>query len=286
MFDLESHIATWRESFRQQKLDELTLTELESHLCDVFANLQRSGLTEAQAWQQAVAGLGDARGIASEFRKAPKVVWWPTIFAVALVTTGGTAVAAMMLKRGLHSTADLLLLTHVATITIGYCAMFATGLLAICSVLQRAVKRWDAPREASFCKYSRIFAALASVTVAVGILMGSLWTSMKLTRHAFWSWDAREIGAALVLSWALCQVEVFRRPGFSTTFRVSTGFVANMVTALAWFGPVILEARHSYGSDSLFPKFAGFMTLNAVLALVAWLLPETKGADVESIKAD
>jgi hypothetical protein len=285
MFDLEAHIATWRESFKQQKLDEQTLTELESHLRDAFAREQRKQATSEQAWQQAITGLGDAKGIAMEFRKAPHIVWWPTLFAVGLVfATGATAAFALTLKRGVHTNTDALLLTHVTAVTIGYTAMFATGLLAICSVLQRAIKRWDPVREAALSKYTRILSIIAVVTVTVGILLGALWASKML--HAFWSWDPREIGGALVLVWAICQVEIFRRPGLSPAFRLTAGFVANLVTALAWFGPVVLELRRSYGSDGIAPTLAGFIALNVLLALLAWWLPQTKGADVESIKVD
>src|ERR1700761_5968215 len=98
MFDLEARIATWRESFSRQKLDEPTLIELESHLRDLFLTLKRSESTEVAAWEKAVASLGDAKQIAGEFNKPPEFVWWPTLFAIGLVTLGATAAVALKLK--------------------------------------------------------------------------------------------------------------------------------------------------------------------------------------------
>ena len=284
MFDLESHIATWRESFRKNQIDDDAVVEIESHLRDSFANLKRSERSEEEAWQKAVASLGDAGSIAGEFRKSSGFVWWPGLFAVGLFTLGAAGGAALMAKRGIHNRTDWLLLPHVIAITSGYTAMFATGLLAICSIIQRLFRWWDAPREAAFNKYGLIFSAIASITVAAGILLGSLWSAKN--GYPFWSWDPREIGAMLVLPWALAQVEVFRRPRIAPALRLSSGLVANVITALAWFGPVILMSRRSYGTSAFESEFAGFVAINSLLAFVVWLLPQKNATSVKMVKSE
>ena len=73
MFDLERAIAAWRQfhASRRAFLAE-DLEELERHLRDHVAQLQKSGLDEEVAFRQAMQLLGDVEGGEAEYRK----VYW------------------------------------------------------------------------------------------------------------------------------------------------------------------------------------------------------------------
>jgi hypothetical protein len=189
---------------------------------------------------------------------------------------GVAAVSALMVKRGVRSQTDWLLLPHVIAITIGYTAMFATALLAICSIVQRTFRQWNALREEAFKKYCLILSVTAAIAIAVGIVLGSLW--WEQTHHRYWDMDSKELGGIAALFWAMIQAALFRWKGISPPVRLISGLVANIVTGLAWFGPLLLESHRSYGTSAFFPILAGFIAVNLLLAAVALFAPTVNRA--------
>ena len=72
-FDLERAIALWRRQYRYRGIFlREDLDELERHLRDHIAYLQREGRTPQQAFHEAVQAVGDAWGAETEYRK----VYW------------------------------------------------------------------------------------------------------------------------------------------------------------------------------------------------------------------
>jgi len=281
MFDLESHITSWRESFNRQKVDEQTLAELESHLRDAYGRLHRGDVAPEQAWRQAVAELGEASVIADEFRKSAKPFWWwPQTFAICLVALGASAVVAQGLLRGKFNM-DWILIIHVTAISTGYAAMFAVGALAFCALVQQLIRQWDARRDAALRSFGFKLSALAALCVGIGILLAMVWSGRN--RHAYWSWDPREVGALLTLLWATCQMFIFRNGGAPRRLVVGSGVIANIVTALAWFGPVTVDSHHSYGHDSFFgPGLVLFLVIQLVLIGGLFLLPKNEGGAIKA----
>ena len=73
MFDLEQAIAAWRRQYRYRgRFLREDLDELERHLRDHIAHLQREDRTPEQAFQTAVQALGDSWSAEAEYRK----VYW------------------------------------------------------------------------------------------------------------------------------------------------------------------------------------------------------------------
>ena len=72
MFNLEQSITDWRRQMLAVGVATPTpLEELESHLREDVAVLQRSGLDEAEAFHTAVQNFGPAQIIQTEFNKTP-----------------------------------------------------------------------------------------------------------------------------------------------------------------------------------------------------------------------
>jgi hypothetical protein len=281
MFDLESQITSWRESFNRQKVDEQTLTELESHLRDAYCRLHRGDIAPEQAWRQAVAELGDASVIASEFRKTRKPFgWWPNVAGIVL-SACAIGVIALMLSRA-RGNPDWVLIIHVMAITTGYLSMFFVGLLAVCSIFQQLARRWDARRDAGFRAFGLKLSTLALICIAVGIPMGMIWSGSNLNAH--WSWDPREVGGLFTFLWAVCLVLMFRSQRASTRLLFCAGLVADVITAHAWFGPAVLATRHQHGYDHVIGSgLLIFVVIHLVLAAGLIVLGRDR---IDPIKAD
>jgi hypothetical protein len=82
----------------------------------------------------------------------------------------------------------------------------------------------------------------------------------------FWGWDAKEIGGLSVLVWIVVLLLWLRyRPAAALVGMVLAG-VGNVVVSLSWFGPALLDNRHSYGFG---PSLLGFVVVQLLLLLLA-----------------
>jgi hypothetical protein len=84
-FNLDHAVATWRaELARLPGLTPADLRELEAHLRDGFAELQRQHLRDDEAFLLACHRVGPSKPVAAEFAKAaPERVWAPRVFWMA-----------------------------------------------------------------------------------------------------------------------------------------------------------------------------------------------------------
>ncbi len=70
MFDLEKEIKEWKKKLRKYEVFEDGLVaDMELHLRDAFNAQRQAGLTEENAFRQAVTSVGDAESIAAEYKK-------------------------------------------------------------------------------------------------------------------------------------------------------------------------------------------------------------------------
>lgn len=76
MFNLEQSISEWRRQMQSVGVKNPDIVdELESHLREDWARRVRSGESEAQAFERAVQGIGQASLLKHEFAKLVKCVW-------------------------------------------------------------------------------------------------------------------------------------------------------------------------------------------------------------------
>jgi ABC-type transport system involved in cytochrome c biogenesis permease subunit len=172
------------------------------------------------------------------------------------------------------------LATHVLTITIGYCAVFLAGFMAILwlgLVLFRA-SFFDAKarRIVQGAVYGTIcFALFFSF---VGTVLGGIWGDQSWGR--FWGWDPKENGALLIVLWNAIILHarwggMIREKGLMV---LAMG--GNIVTAWSWFGTNMLGiGLHSYGfMEAAFKALVTFAIIQIVLMAMVALVGDKKQA--------
>ncbi len=166
------------------------------------------------------------------------------------------------------------LATHVVIVTLGYCAVFLAGALAIVYVIKRAVSGAFTPverRDLARMVYGvTCFGLLFSF---VGTFLGGVWADQSWGR--FWGWDPKENGALMIVLWGALMLHA-RWGGFVK----ERGFMllaigGNIITAWSWFGTNMLGVGlHTYGfMDSAFFALNGFW-LSQILLMAAGFLPD------------
>ena len=151
------------------------------------------------------------------------------------------------------------LATHVVTITLGYAAVGAAGLLglfyvlggllspALATVVGRPGTR-SAGQDLGEALAKMIygitcFAALLSL---VGTILGGLWADDSWGR--FWGWDPKENGALLIVIWTALILHARWGKLVGERGLAVLAVAGNVVVAWSWFGVNELgEGLHSYG---------------------------------------
>jgi hypothetical protein len=267
MFDLEEGIRHWRQvqahalGGRGEILDEL-----ECHLREDVQRLIATGQRPASAWETALTRLGDPRQLAAEFRKLPTpgaLRWLPARVVVAALALLGLALAWLFGMNLFQGKFGVLLAVHVFTIILGYVTTFAVGLLAVWALLSRVVAGSEARQGEGFRSAASALAGTGLLLTAVGVLLGGWWAADNMGR--FWGWDAKEIGGLSVLVWNVVLLLWLRyRPAAALVGMVLAG-VGNVIVSLSWFGPALLDNRHSYGIG----LWLGFVVVQLLLLLLA-----------------
>ena len=248
-FDLERQIRSWRQTIspdlggsdRPEVLDEL-----ENHLRDDIDQRIRAGCPPAQAWEAALAQLGESPKLAAEFRKcSPPARWLPARAAEVVLAVCAVLAAALIASRLGRPPMTILLASHVLAITIGYGAALAVGMIAVAAAVARSLGSFGPAQRDAFRRTGARLASLAVGMTLLGIVLGAVWASDHLGRA--WAWDARETGGASVLAWSAVLFSYVRWRGVSTDSVMVAGVIGNIIVALAWFGPPLVEARAADG---------------------------------------
>ena len=151
------------------------------------------------------------------------------------------------------------LATHVVTITLGYAAVGAAGLLglfyvlgglltpALAAVVGRPGTRsagQDLGQALAKMIYGMLcFAALLSL---VGTILGGLWADDSWGR--FWGWDPKENGALLIVIWTALVLHARWGKLVGERGLAVLAVAGNVAVAWSWFGVNELgEGLHSYG---------------------------------------
>ena len=236
MRDLEKQIAEWRRKVaktvghRKNVLDEL-----EAHLREEIERLVLAGSAPEDAFRSACDKIGVPAAVGSEFQKLAlgwRAQWMPVKVAHAFVIFLALFLGAVLIYN-LGGT-KLLLTSHVVSVTLGYVLMFVIGALAMCYVGARLVRPPGPTHEYLLLRTTLQFAGLAVILTAIAVVLGMVWAKANMGRY--WAWDAKEVGAVMVMGSALVTLAVgWLRPA-SAHALAFTGIVGNLCTAWGWFG--------------------------------------------------
>jgi ABC-type transport system involved in cytochrome c biogenesis permease subunit len=171
------------------------------------------------------------------------------------------------------------LATHVVVVTLGYCATFLAGIMAVVWLGLRLAKArfFDARarRATAGCVYATVcFALLFSFT---GTVLGGIWADQSWGR--FWGWDPKENGAVMIVLWNA--IILHARWGGLARERgiMALAMGGNIITAWSWFGTNMLGiGLHSYGfMDSAFYALLAFVAGQLLLIAAVALVPREGG---------
>lgn len=133
MFNLDDALENWKISFRTKYSAEDT-EELEGHLTDLMEDLKNTGLTEEEAFIQAVSQMGTAEDLKREFAKVSSVGDWILDRFKALdrqLVSGSLLICGMGLailySAGVNSYYPYWWIKQAAWMGLGFALMFVVG---------------------------------------------------------------------------------------------------------------------------------------------------------------
>src|SRR6185503_18652200 len=152
-----------------------TLDGLETHLRENVEQLVRSGMTEPEAFEHAVAQLGGARMIASEFRKLDQSTWLPVKLVIGFGFMLAVAIMIFAIAQVDAGRMNFLLAGHFFALSLGYGTTFLVGALGICFVAQRCLSDFSPVRMRSLTRVTFTLGCVAAGLTAVGIILAMFW---------------------------------------------------------------------------------------------------------------
>jgi hypothetical protein len=246
MHNLEEFISEWRKSAAPNVSPD-TLDELETHLRETTEQLVRSGMNPSDAFQGALAALGNMPKIASEFRKLDEPLWLPVKLAIGVTALLALSLVIYAIARLDSSRSSLVLAAHTFTISLGYTLTLLIGGLGICFVSQRSVEDFSTSRLHSIARVSLILGSVALFFTTLGVLLAMVWAKIEWGRY--WAWDPKETGGFSVVVWLACYLVAHRFFKSSERGVLAISMLGNIVVILAWFGPSV-SGSHQYGTSS------------------------------------
>ena len=183
MHNLEQLIAEWRKTMMTApNVGPETLDELENHLRENVDQLVRSGMSKPEAFQRAVAQLGSAPTIASEFQKLDQSTWLPVKVAIGVGVAVALALVGFLFARFEGGRSSFLLACHVFTVTLGYMTLFLSGALGICFVCRRCCSEFSPVRLQFLLRVSFRFGCVAACLTTVGVGLAMVWARAEWGR--------------------------------------------------------------------------------------------------------
>jgi len=267
MHNLEKSITEWRKTMMAAPaVSHETLDELENHLRENVEQLVRSGMTEPEAFEHAVAQLGGARMIGSEFRKLDQSTWLPVKLVIGFGLMSALAMMIFVIAQLDVGRMNFLLASHVFLVVLGNTTTFLVGALGVCFVAQRCLSDFSPFRMRSLTRVTFLLGCVAASLTAVGIILGMFWAKTEWGRY--WAWDKKEIGAFVVIAWQLCFLFAHRLSHVTIRGVLVMSLLGNIVVGLGWFGPNLLhDGLHSYGMRNY-----ALLLLAAVISNFAFFL--------------
>ena len=269
MANFEDRIASWRRELPSALVDRPgVVDELEDHLRQEMETQTGAGKTPDEAWEAAVARLGDPRQLAREFTNSEPGGWLPTGLAMAVLCGSAVALGVFLVVSVSRGRFGPVLAAHLFAIGTGYGAAFAFGFSAAAAIVAHATGRLG-PRQADAFRRTgaQLAVAAAGLTLA-GIVLGAIW--LRAYRGHYWDRDAREWGGLCILGWNCVALACLRG---RMPFAMVAGVGANAVVAIGWFGAALVHPVRQVGMPSWSaPVLTAFVISQLALAL-AGLLP-------------
>lgn len=272
MPDLEEQIAQWRQRLAAGGLKSpAVLDELESHLREEVQARVVAGDSEIVAFQTAVARMGSAASLQTEFNKISGAVSLPVLIG-ASIWIGLVVLGLVRFSHRAAATGTLgpLLFTHVLAITFGYGAAFLVGALAACYIYCRWAGRLSPALREDLTRATRRFTYISAVLNVTGFLLAMLWAHKY--RGALLLNDPKDYGGICVCLWFVILCLAYSANKVTDHTRMLLSLIGNMIVALAWFGAGILDhnpAMHWYGLVNVLPLQL-FMGVHFLFLLMAY----------------
>jgi hypothetical protein len=239
MIELEKRIDEWRRQMCA-RLPAEAVEELESHLREIVAECVASGLSEREAFGQAISRMGSVEKVSSEFEKRDES-WWAikaaTVGALAIALGSSVFAVAIALQGG---PIKWLLAVHVLAASTGYLGAFMVGALGICYVGQRLLWNFSPTGEVFAARAAVAFASAAAGLTAAAIVLGMVWAKLEWGR--FWAWDYKETGALAILTWLLVFIGIGRGRAVAPRVIMTLAVLGNIVAIFGWFGAHYMQS--------------------------------------------
>jgi ABC-type transport system involved in cytochrome c biogenesis permease subunit len=180
------------------------------------------------------------------------------------------------------------LATHVTTVTFGYAATYAAGLIGLIYVIlylipERLVLRQtvtigsgvhaittDVGKILNQLLYAVVcFATLLSF---VGTVLGGIWADQSWGR--FWGWDPKENGAVLIVVWNALILHSRWAGLVKERGMAVLSIVGIMITTWSWFGTNQLGVGlHAYGFNNKLVALCDGVWIGSLFAILVGVLP-------------
>jgi hypothetical protein len=209
MSSIETRIAEWRTRMAQalpQRHE--ALAELEEHLREHFAHLQRQGIPDDEAFARAQERIGEPQAVAREFARMP-AGWRPGLIVLPILALFWAFYLGSNLWPKPHRLPVTALHVIWLVASAGFFGVLGAGLIATCAFLKTA---WHPLSERERVAVHRLLTKLAwfaGIFVTAGWVFGTLW------QGALWPYQMR---LGLLVSLALF-ILVQSRPAISDRVR-------------------------------------------------------------------
>jgi hypothetical protein len=247
MSNLETRIAEWRaRMLRALPHRYETVAELEEHLREHCADLQRQGKSDGEAFALAQERIGEPQAIAREFNRMP-ACWRPGLIllpVLALTLAFFLGYYFWFTSQRLPITA--LMVASLVTSTTGFFGLVGSALIATTACLKSARRPLSERERLAVRRMLAKLARLSVVFIAIGWAAGTAWRSQLIWNSAWMLWSYHLRLAGLLASLAML-IFVHARPATSDRVRWLTAMLPFLVVLFSSFGPFLRVANIPVG---------------------------------------
>ena len=194
----------------------------------------RAGVSEAEAFQRAVAQLGPPATVAAEFRKLSAFRWWPVRIVIAVWMA-----AILSLVCNFHPpdgrmdfAIEITVLCFATSIGMG--SGILHGVLGACFVMQRCYSDFSPRCLHALFGVSRSFAWVGAGFTVFGMAWGEFWAHSPWTHHA--GFNPGVEGWSVVV-WLVAFLAAHRSRSISARGLLVASLLGCNLILLVWFRP-------------------------------------------------